>query len=609
MAGRQEPNHSSDAVPVIDGYSNLTSIGSGGFSQVYTAWQERFARTVAVKVITVDMSDTALRRFSREQTTTGQLDGHPHVIRVYDSGFTEQRQPYLTMEYHEQGSLADRVRLHGPMPVDEVLAIGVKLACALDAAHRLGTIHRDVKPQNVLVSPFVGPVLADFGIAAVDDARIRTITSEAFSALHVAPEVLEGHQATPASDLYSLASTMYELLAGRAPFAANEDPGLLALMRRIRTEPLPPIDRDDVPPQLSSALARLLAREIDERPGTGVAMAEALRAVQTELGLEPTPMVPDPGGAGPSPANRPPPPAPDPTEMAPPAWAQSPDLGHVAAAPAPSAPEEDGSLAPPAAAPAAEDPQVSLETTDPRVRARDPAPQTPKAAKKAPAQGARRPERSKTPDRPSPSEPDDPLTHTVTRGSQRVDAPKPLIAEEEKKSRLPLIIGVSSVVVLLAMVAGWFFLLRDSGSDDDSTTPTTEPDPADILPPCPTAVTGNLLVDGSPDVVDGQPPTELGLEQGPDGTSANLTWDDPNGGANYYVVWVRCDTDAPDNLQQVAVTFPGEPTAATIEELSIDFNYCFTVGVLNFSTDDEDRQVQMHGGDDVCMDAPTGPVD
>jgi len=181
------------------GYRDFRFIGSGGFSRVYTARQERFSRTVAVKVITVELSADALRRFGREQATAGRLDGHPHVIRAYESGFTEAGQPYLTMEYHERGSLADRLRREGPFPPHEVLAVGVKLACALDAAHRRGVVHRDVKPQNVLVSPFVGPVLADFGIAAVDDARLSTLTGEAFTALHVAPEVLDGLPATPSA--------------------------------------------------------------------------------------------------------------------------------------------------------------------------------------------------------------------------------------------------------------------------------------------------------------------------------------------------------------------------------------------------------------------------
>jgi serine/threonine protein kinase len=268
-------------------------VGTGGFSRVYTATQQRFARTVAVKVITVALSDDALRRFGREQMTAGRLDGHPHVIRVYESGFTEAGQPYLTMELHERGSLADRLRREGPLPVADVLAIGVKLAGALDAAHRHNVVHRDVKPQNVLVSPFVGPVLADFGIAAVDDARLGTVTGEAFSALHVAPEVLDGFPATPSADLYSLASTLYELLTGRAPYADADDEGLLGLMRRVRTGDVPPIDRDGVPPVVAAELVALLQRPPDDRPPSGLALAEWLRDLEERAGLPRTPLVPD----------------------------------------------------------------------------------------------------------------------------------------------------------------------------------------------------------------------------------------------------------------------------------------------------------------------------
>jgi serine/threonine-protein kinase PknK len=282
-----------DAIPVIPGYSDVRLVGTGGFSRVYTATQERFARTVAVKVITVELSGDALRRFGREQMTAGRLDGHPHVIRVYESGFTEAGQPYLTMELHERGSLADRLRREGPLPVADVLAIGVKLACALDAAHRRNVVHRDVKPQNVLVSPFVGPVLADFGIAAVDDARLGTVTGEAFSALHVAPEVLDGFPATSSADLYSLASTLYELLTGRAPYADADDEGLLGLMRRVRTGDVPPIDRDGVPPVVATELVALLQRPADDRPPSGLALAEWLRDLEERAGLPRTPLVPD----------------------------------------------------------------------------------------------------------------------------------------------------------------------------------------------------------------------------------------------------------------------------------------------------------------------------
>lgn len=582
MAGREQtnPDQPPAGVPVIDGYSDLQLIGSGGYSQVYTAWQERFARTVAIKVITVELSATALRRFGREQTTTGQLDGHPHVIRVYDSGFTEHRQPYLTMEYHELGSLADRVRCDGPLPLDEVLAIGVKLACALDAAHRHGTIHRDVKPQNVLVSPFVGPVLADFGIAAVDDARIRTITSEAFSALHVAPEVLEGHQATAASDLYSLASTMYELLAGTAPFADSDDPGLLALMRRIRTEPLPSIDRDDLPPQLPSLLSRMLARDIDDRPSSGLAMAGELRALEGELGLQPTPLVPSPNSS-PSATERP-------TEMPPPAWTRSPAAN-------PSSPPDPSPVQGP------ESPD--LETTDPRAGSPSAAPATPTGGQKLPKKG--RDEAALQP----PGGTDEPETYTIERPSRPAEGPKPLITEDEKKSRLPWIIGLSTVFVLLFGAAGWFFLLRDTSNNDEgapTTTATTEPDPADRLPPCPSEATGTLFPDGSPDIVESQPPSELGLEQDLEGTSAHISWDDPNGGASYYVVFALCDIEEQDDLQPVAMTSPGDPTEAVVEDLDINLNYCFTVGVWT-PRETDTGFVDMHDGDPVCMDDPTGP--
>src|SRR3954468_9501549 len=135
--------------PEIAGYRDFRLIGAGRFSKVYTARQDAFARTVAVKIITVDLDEASRRRFARERALTGQLDGHPHIVRVYDTGETSTGQPYLAMEHHELGSLADRVRREGPLPLADVLRYGVQLAGALDAAHQRGIVHRDVKPQNV----------------------------------------------------------------------------------------------------------------------------------------------------------------------------------------------------------------------------------------------------------------------------------------------------------------------------------------------------------------------------------------------------------------------------------------------------------------------------
>lgn len=309
----------SERTPKIDGYDRLDEIGRGGFSRVYTAHQLGFDRRVALKVITAHVDDDGLGAFRREQRIMGRLDGHPNIVRVYDAGVSRAGQPYLAMEYLAEGTIADRLRRRGPFAVSDALHIAVVLGCAIDAAHEQGVVHRDVKPQNVLWSPFVGPVLADFGIAGVlGDHRTDP---DAFSVLHAAPEVLAGGPATAAADVYSVASTVYELLAGRAPFHDPAAPAMPAFLERARTGEIPPIGRHDLPAEADAAIVRLLEGSPDARPSTGLDLASRIRSIQIMLGLDPTPFV----GESPTaslrlpPSAEPPVPAPAPPPLAVPA--------------------------------------------------------------------------------------------------------------------------------------------------------------------------------------------------------------------------------------------------------------------------------------------------
>ncbi len=210
-------------VPVITGYADLVEIGRGGYAIVYRARQEAMGRTVAVKVLArMDVSGDLLRRFRRECEAMGMLSWHPHIVVVHDAGSTESGSPYLAMEHLPAGSLGDRLRADGALPWTDVLAIGVQLADALEAAHRAGLLHRDVKPENVLLDRFGESKLSDFGIAAVQEATTATqgITG---TIAHTAPEILAGGRASVASDLYSLGSTLHTLLTGRPAFVRAGD--------------------------------------------------------------------------------------------------------------------------------------------------------------------------------------------------------------------------------------------------------------------------------------------------------------------------------------------------------------------------------------------------
>ncbi|TMQ90303.1 serine/threonine protein kinase [Actinomadura soli] len=291
----------------VPGYRVLEQVGEGGFSVVYRAHQEHLDRMVALKVLSIgSVDDAAMRRFQRESKITGRLSGHPNIVTVLDTGTTRSGRPYIAMEYFEHGALTDRLAREGPLPVADVLRIGVKMAGALAATHETDVLHRDVKPQNVLLSRYGEPALADFGIARLVDSFDATHT-QAFTPHHAAPEVLEGRSPGVGADIYSLGSTLYQLLAGQPAFKGPPGEGIALLMLRILNDAAPPIPRPDVPPQVSDVIARAMAKTPEQRFATAVEFARALQRVQGELGLPVTDVahsggsvlpVPRPDGGG-----------------------------------------------------------------------------------------------------------------------------------------------------------------------------------------------------------------------------------------------------------------------------------------------------------------------
>jgi serine/threonine protein kinase len=288
MRARRGENDPPSRVP---GYHDLQPIGRGGFSTVYTAYQEHFDRTVALKILEIEMADEqSQRRFARECAAAGRLTGHPNIVTVFESGFTTDGKPYIAMEHFALGSLGVRLRSDGPLPLADALRIGVRIAGALDVAHRAGVIHRDIKPANILVSAYGEPALADFGIAAVA-LRDQSINTATMTPSYSPPEVLEGRAPTVASDVYSLGATLYCLLAGRPPFADDEQPGVFALLLRVLREQVPDIERDDVPAEVVDVLRRAMAKEPRQRFASAGAFGEELRALQGRLDQPVTEMI------------------------------------------------------------------------------------------------------------------------------------------------------------------------------------------------------------------------------------------------------------------------------------------------------------------------------
>jgi serine/threonine protein kinase len=289
----------------IPGYDDLVEIGRGGFAVVYRARQVRLQRLVAVKVITGTASEAGLERFERECAAIGALSGHPNVVSVHDAGTTTDGRPYLAMELVPGGNLAQRLA-GGPLPVDDVLAIGAQMADALAAAHAAGVLHRDVKPENVLLGEDGTPKLADFGIAVVADTHQTATGVVVGTVLHTAPEVLTGARATQSSDVYSLASTMDALLRGRAAFAGAPGEGAIPVMYRAVHEPAPDLRPLGIPGEVAALVEVGMAKDPAERVADARTFASYIKAVRdhraggAKPALPPVPVVaPVPTEVGP----------------------------------------------------------------------------------------------------------------------------------------------------------------------------------------------------------------------------------------------------------------------------------------------------------------------
>ena len=259
------------------GLEDAELVAHGGFASVYRAWQTDFNRDVAVKVLAADATDPDVRtRFEREVRAMGSLSHHPHVVPVYDAGIHDDR-PYLVMPYLSGGSLARELG-RGPLPPDEVARVGRAVADALDAAHRAGLLHRDVKPANILRTAYGEPKLADFGVARFADAT-ATHGQLALTLAYAAPELLRGEPATVASDVYSLGATMHALLRGAPPFELPDGAAPMAVAVRIVTDDPPDLRAAGVPAALAAVVERAMAKEPAARYPSAAALRQALDAL------------------------------------------------------------------------------------------------------------------------------------------------------------------------------------------------------------------------------------------------------------------------------------------------------------------------------------------
>ena len=254
-------------------------IGSGGMSTVYRAFDPTLERWVAIKVMHRDISEDPdqLERFRREARTVARLS-HPHVVTVIDFG-EDDGTPYIVLEYVEGETLKERIRRMGRLPVVEAVAYAIEIGRALSCAHSERLVHRDVKPQNVLIDMDGRGKVTDFGIARSLEAHGLTATGRVLGTTdYVSPEQALGKEVTEQSDVYSLGIVLFEMLTGEVPFRADSQ--VAVAMKHVR-EPMPDVQRRR--PEVSASLAAVLehatAKEIEHRYATAEDMVHDLEEV------------------------------------------------------------------------------------------------------------------------------------------------------------------------------------------------------------------------------------------------------------------------------------------------------------------------------------------
>lgn len=493
------PRRAPAAPPQIPGFSYVSLLGSGGFSDVYLYEQAKPRRKVAVKVLLSEMLSPELRRqFDAEADLMAQLSGHPAIVPIFEVGISADGRPFLVMQYCPKPHLGRQYRTQ-PLRVAEALRVGVEIAGAVETAHRAGILHRDLKPANILVTEYDEPRLTDFGISSTVDPAGRQ--AEGMSIPWSPPESFEDPPRTGVgTDVWGLAATVYTLLAGRTPFEVpggrNGDEDLMA---RIETSPLPRTGRVDVPESLELVLAAGMEKSPALRVGSALAFGRMLQQVQSELGLGATPLrvlddvVAEPSADPEDPGTR---------------------IRRVATIDPDSAPAPVARAAAP------------VETTVRPVR----------------GAGTRQPDGPAAP-APAPRRPEaPPVESTQLRAPQAT--PEDATPPEPRRRRSPVPAVVGGLVGLVAVAVGGWLLLGHPAAHAGDPTPTTPAGPVDDLG-------GAVLA-----------PTALTGTPGAGGTVV-FTWAPAKGQQVDSYVWRVVDPAAPQDAHQTTATTTTVPAAAS----------------------------------------------
>jgi len=261
-------------------YQIMSKVASGGMGEVYRARDSVLARDVAIKVLHRNLAGDPgfIERFRREARAAALLS-HPNIVAVHDWGSTTNGTYFMVMEFVRGRNLRDILTHYGRLEPQQAVEVLIQMLAALDHAHRHGIVHRDVKPENVLLTPEGHVKVADFGLArAFAESRVSqapgTVTG---TVQYLAPEQIQGEPADPRTDLYATGVVAYELLTGHVPFTGETS---LAIAYKHLSDRVPPPSKDvpEVPPALDRIVSQATEKERDKRPGSAAELRGALLA-------------------------------------------------------------------------------------------------------------------------------------------------------------------------------------------------------------------------------------------------------------------------------------------------------------------------------------------
>ena len=247
-------------------YEIISKVGTGGMADVYKARDHKLNRLVAVKVLKPEFRDdkTFIAKFQKEAQAAAGL-AHPNIVNVYDVG-EDEGVNFIVMELVEGITLKDYIKKKGKLSVKEATSIAIQVSLGLEAAHNSNIVHRDVKPQNIIISTDGKVKLSDFGIARA--VTSNTITSNVMVSVHYSsPEQVRGGYSDKKSDIYSLGITMYEMVTGRVPF--DGDTSVAIAIKHLQEEMVPPSKyTPDLPFSLEQIILKCTQKSVDRSADT-----------------------------------------------------------------------------------------------------------------------------------------------------------------------------------------------------------------------------------------------------------------------------------------------------------------------------------------------------